>query len=60
MYTESNPVPVKAALALLGADVGPPRKPLQSLGKANMRLLEMTMKRLGLLDEDSYQRLFFS
>ena len=60
MYAEINPVPLKAALNLLGAEVGNPRKPLQTLSEENSRLLEMTMKRLGILDEDSYQREFFS
>jgi len=59
MYAETNPVPLKAALNLLGAKVGKPRKPLQQLSKENIRLLELTMNRLGILDEDSYQRQFF-
>jgi 4-hydroxy-tetrahydrodipicolinate synthase len=60
MYSESNPVPLKAALNMVGADVGKPRKPLQELGEANMKAMRQTMQRLGILDEDSYQRRFFS
>jgi len=60
MYAESNPVPLKAALNMIGADVGRPRKPLQELSEANVATLRQTMKRLGILDEDSYQREFFS
>jgi 4-hydroxy-tetrahydrodipicolinate synthase len=60
MYSESNPVPLKAALNMVGANVGKPRKPLQELGEANMKSMRQTMQRLGILDEDSYQRQFFS
>jgi len=60
MYSESNPVPLKAALNMVGADVGKPRKPLQELSEANMKAMRQTMQRLGILDEDSYQRRFFS
>lgn len=60
MYSESNPVPLKAALNMVGADVGKPRKPLQELSEVNMKAMRQTMQRLGILDEDSYQRRFFS
>jgi 4-hydroxy-tetrahydrodipicolinate synthase len=60
MYAETNPVPLKAALNMVGANVGKPRKPLQEFGKENMATLRLTMKRLGILDEDSYQMEFFS
>ena len=60
MYSESNPVPLKWALNQVGANVGKPRKPLQELGEANQRAMRQTMERLGILDEDSYQRWFFS
>jgi len=40
--------------------VGRPRKPLQELGEANQRAMLQTMQRLGILDEDSYQRMYFS
>jgi 4-hydroxy-tetrahydrodipicolinate synthase len=60
MYSESNPIPLKYALNLVGADVGMPRKPLLELSDANKKTMDLTMKRLGILDEDSYQKEFFS
>jgi 4-hydroxy-tetrahydrodipicolinate synthase len=60
MYSESNPVPLKWALNQVGANVGKPRKPLQELGEANQRAMYQTMERLGILNEDSYQREYFS
>jgi len=60
MYAETNPVPLKAALNMIGAEVGLPRKPLTELSDANKRTLELTLKRLGILDEGSYQREYFS
>jgi 4-hydroxy-tetrahydrodipicolinate synthase len=60
LYAETNPVPLKAALNVIGADVGQPRKPLMPLSESNATTLKMTLERLGVLDEDSYQREFFS
>jgi 4-hydroxy-tetrahydrodipicolinate synthase len=60
MYAETNPVPLKAALNMVGANVGKPRKPLTELSEANKATLRLTMERLGILDEGSYQREFFS
>jgi 4-hydroxy-tetrahydrodipicolinate synthase len=60
MYSESNPVPLKAALNMVGADVGRPRRPLLELSEGNVKALRQTMERLGVLDEGSYQRRFFS
>lgn len=60
MYSESNPVPLKWALNQVGANVGRPRKPLQELGEANQRAMRQTLQRLGILDEDSYQRQYFA
>jgi 4-hydroxy-tetrahydrodipicolinate synthase len=60
MYSETNPVPLKAALNMLGGEVGLPRKPLMKLSKSNMELLKTTLNRLGILDEGSYQKEFFS
>ena len=60
LYSESNPVPLKAALNMVGADVGRPRRPLLELSDANVKTLRQTMERLGILNEDSYQRQFFS
>ena len=60
MYAETNPVPLKAALNMVGANVGKPRKPLTELSEANTATLRLTMERLGILDEGSYQMEFFS
>ncbi len=60
MYAETNPVPLKAALNMVGANVGKPRKPLTVLSEANTATLRLVMERLGVLDEASYQREFFS
>lgn len=59
MYSESNPVPLKSALNMLGAKIGRPRPPLTELAEANVATLRQTMERLGILSEDSYQRSFF-
>lgn len=60
IYSESNPVPLKYALNLLGAKVGKPRPPLTELSNANAATLRQTMQRLGILSEDSYQMKFFN
>jgi 4-hydroxy-tetrahydrodipicolinate synthase len=60
MYAETNPVPLKAALNMVGAGVGRPRRPLTELSEANSVTLRLTMERLGILDEGSYQMEFFS
>lgn len=60
MYSESNPVPLKSALNILGAKVGKPRLPLTELAEANVTTLRHTMERLGILSENSYQMSFFN
>jgi 4-hydroxy-tetrahydrodipicolinate synthase len=60
LYAETNPVPLKAALGMIGADVGRPRRPLTELSEPNRRTLRLTLERLGVLKEDSYQGEFFS
>jgi 4-hydroxy-tetrahydrodipicolinate synthase len=60
MYSESNPVPLKSALNMLGAKVGRPRLPLTELAEANVATLRQTMERLGILSKDSYQQSFFN
>ena len=59
MYSESNPVPLKYALNLVGANVGKPRKPLMELSEPNQMTMKQTMERLGILAEDSYQKEYF-
>jgi len=60
MYAETNPVPLKAALNIIGAKVGRPRKPLTELSENYLPALKLTMKRLGILNDESYQSEFFS
>jgi hypothetical protein len=45
---------------LVGANVGKPRKPLLELSDANKKTMQLTMRRLGILNENSYQKEFFS
>jgi 4-hydroxy-tetrahydrodipicolinate synthase len=49
LFCETNPIPVKAALALMGR-IGPEiRLPLTPLGEANRERLQVALKELGLL-----------
>jgi 4-hydroxy-tetrahydrodipicolinate synthase len=51
LFIESNPVPVKAAVEMMGK-IGPEiRLPLSRLGEANRGLLRQEMVRLGLLGD---------
>jgi 4-hydroxy-tetrahydrodipicolinate synthase len=59
MYSESNPVPLKYSLNQIGAQVGKPRRPLMELSESNQMTMKQTMKRLGILNEDSYQLEYF-
>ncbi len=59
MYSETNPVPLKYAMGLVGADVGKPRKPLMELSEQNQKTMRQTMERLGIMDKDSYQKQYF-
>lgn len=45
-----NPVPVKAAFSLLGADVGPCRPPLGRMGPAGFEHLYRALERINALD----------
>lgn len=49
LFCEVNPIPVKAALNMMGYDFGKPRLPLTPLSDANMIVLENEMKKYGLL-----------
>lgn len=50
LFVESNPIPVKMAVGMLGHDVGTLRPPLGAATDATRRRLEQTMRELGLLD----------
>ncbi len=47
-FAEVNPIPVKAAMALLGYDAGLPRAPLTEIEPQHLDLLRKAMKNYGL------------
>ena len=49
LFCEVNPIPVKAALNLMGKEVGPLRAPLTEIEPAHREQLEKAMKDFGLL-----------
>ena len=49
LFSEVNPIPVKAALNLMGMGVGPLRSPLCEIGEANKAELAAAMKEFGIL-----------
>ena len=49
LFIESNPVPVKAALALLGVGTEDVRLPLVPLSDKSRAILTQTLKNVGLL-----------
>lgn len=49
LFIEVNPMPIKAALNLMGMDVGKCRMPLVELEEKNLKMLEQSMIRYGLL-----------
>ena len=49
MFTEVNPIPVKAAMNLQGKNVGPLRLPLTQMEKAHEDALAKAMKEYGIL-----------
>ena len=49
LFCEVNPIPVKAALNLMGREVGPLRGPLTEIVPAHRDLLEKAMKDFGIL-----------
>lgn len=49
LFIEVNPIPVKAAMNLMGADVGDPRMPLCDMAPENLEKLKTSMKAVGLL-----------
>lgn len=48
LFIESNPVPIKAAVEMMGLATGEIRAPLCPIGEANRKLLREEMKRMGL------------
>ena len=49
LFIEVNPMPVKAAMNLMGMDVGEPRMPLCSLAPENLEKLRVSMAAAGLI-----------
>lgn len=49
LFSEVNPIPVKAALNLMGKEVGPLRKPLTEMEAANAEKLAQAMMKYGIL-----------
>lgn len=48
LFTETNPIPVKKAMNLLGYNVGPLRMPLDELSECATEILVREMKKIGL------------
>lgn len=49
LFCEVNPIPVKAALNLMGMEAGPLRRPLSEMEPANVERLRSAMKNYGIL-----------
>lgn len=49
LFCEVNPIPVKAALNLMGKEVGSLRRPLTDMEAANVEILKTAMKNYGIL-----------
>ena len=49
LFLEVNPIPVKAAMNMMGWNVGPMRLPLCEMGEANAAVLRRTLEEAGLL-----------
>ena len=48
LFCEVNPIPVKAALNLMGKEVGPLRAPLTTMEEAHQQILAQAMKDFGI------------
>ncbi len=49
LFSEVNPIPVKAAMNMMGMEVGPLRMPLTEMGEANAAVLRQELEKVGLL-----------
>jgi 4-hydroxy-tetrahydrodipicolinate synthase len=49
LFIEVSPMPTKAALNLMGMDVGEPRMPLCDLEPQNFEKLKIAMEKVGLI-----------
>lgn len=48
LFVETNPIPIKTAMNLVGMDVGKFRLPLVEMAPANLEKLKASMKKIGL------------
>ena len=55
LFVEVNPIPIKAAMNLLGMEAGPLRLPLCDISEKNLEVLRRAMGRAGLLREPALQ-----
>ena len=49
LFIEVNPIPIKAAMNLMGMEAGPLRLPLCDISAKNLEILRQSMIRMGLL-----------
>ncbi len=49
LFCEVNPIPVKAAVSMIGYNAGPVRAPLTNLSQGNVAVVEKALKNYGLL-----------
>lgn len=49
LFSEVNPIPVKAALNIMGMNVGPLRMPLTEMEPAHQEVLKAEMKKVGII-----------
>ena len=49
LFCEVNPIPIKAAMNLMGMEAGPLRLPLCDISDQNRAMLRTAMERMGLL-----------
>lgn len=54
LFIETNPIPIKTAMNLLGKDVGILRLPLTDMSTNNLDILKDELISYGLLDSDKY------
>jgi 4-hydroxy-tetrahydrodipicolinate synthase len=50
LFSEVNPIPVKAALNMLGYNFGNPRLPLIPMTETNKEILQTEMEKMGILN----------
>jgi len=56
LFLETNPIPIKAAMALLGRDTGELRLPLSAMSRENREILRTTLVKLGLTPKNMLEK----